>query len=66
MQIARYTAILSHGSQVLFEKSHSNFSDLQALLLTRLQDRFSNATGIIIDNTSGHTIHSCRRMTCYD
>jgi hypothetical protein len=62
----RYTAILVHKETVLFEKSHSDFFEVQASLLARLHDKYDNARGIIIDNVSGQTVHSCKKISCFD
>jgi hypothetical protein len=66
MPSARYTALLIYKQKVLFEKSDSSFDEVQASLLARLQDKFDNAKGLIIDNKSGRTVNSYRKKTSYD
>jgi hypothetical protein len=63
---AKYTAILIHEHHVLFERKHADFFEAQAAVLSRLQDKYSHAQGLIIDNNSGKTLNRYRKVTCYD
>jgi hypothetical protein len=63
MKTARYTAIISHGEKILFIRNNSFLEDLQASLITIMQDKFSYAYGRIIDNFTGDTVQTFRQQT---
>jgi hypothetical protein len=66
MDMMRYTAFVKYKRKTFFKKSHSDFLTLQAMLLVFLQDKFSHATGLIVDNNSGQTVNTYRKATCND